>query len=49
MKNTDINYLHQRLDKLKDIKDLQELKNELKNIAELAHSMKKKQEDKKHD
>ncbi|NME25220.1 hypothetical protein [Ligilactobacillus salivarius] len=49
MKNTDINYLHQRLDKLKDIKDLQELKNELKNIAELAHSMKKKQEEKDHD
>ncbi len=45
----DINYLHQRLDKLKDIKDLQELKNELKNIAELAHSMKKKQEEKDHD
>lgn len=48
MKNTDINYLHQRLDKLKEIKDLKELQNELKNIAELAHSM-KKQEDKKHD
>lgn len=45
----DINYLHQRLDKLKDINDLQELKNELKSIAELAHSMKKKQEEKDHD
>lgn len=45
----DINYLHQRLDRLKEINDLQELKNELKNIAELAHSMKKKQEEKDHD
>ena len=45
----DINYLHQRLDQLKEINDLQELKNELKNIAELAHSMKKKQEEKDHD
>lgn len=36
----DINYLHQRLDQLKEINDLQELHKELKNIAELAHSMK---------
>lgn len=45
----DINYLHQRLDQLKEINDLQELHKELKNIAELAHSMKKKQEEKDHD
>lgn len=36
----DINYLHQRLDQLKEINDLQELKNELKSIADLTHSMK---------
>ena len=29
----DINYLHQRLDQLKEINDLQELKNKLKSIA----------------
>ncbi|NME24029.1 transcriptional regulator [Lactobacillus salivarius] len=46
----DINYLHQRLDQLKEINDLQELHKELKNIAELAHSMKiNRQEDKDHD
>lgn len=46
----DINYLHQRLDQLKEINDLQELHKELKNIAELAHSMKiNKQEEKDHD
>lgn len=44
----DINYLHQRLDQLKEINDLQELHKELKNIAELAHSMKiNRQEDKR--
>ena len=37
----DINYLHQRLDQLKEINDLQELKNELKSIADLAQSMQK--------
>ena len=37
----DINYLHQRLDQLKEINDLQELKNELKSIANLAQSMRK--------
>ncbi|ATP35460.1 hypothetical protein [Ligilactobacillus salivarius] len=41
----DINYLHQRLDQLKKINDLQELKNELKSIAELAHSMKIKRQE----
>lgn len=44
----DINYLHQRLDQLKEINDLQELKNELKSLADLAQSMKiKRQEDKR--
>lgn len=37
----DINYLHQRLDQLKEINDLQELKNKLKSIANLAQSMQK--------
>lgn len=45
----DINYLHQRLDQLKEINDLQELKNELKNIAELAQSMRKDRRTKDHD
>ena len=38
----DINYLHQRLDQLKEINNLQELKNELKSIADLAQSMEDK-------
>ena len=41
----DINYLHQRLDQLKEINDLQELKNELKSIADLAQSMKIKRQE----
>ena len=45
----DINYLHQRLDKLKKINDLQELKNELKSLADLAQSMRKDRRTKDHD
>ena len=45
----DINYLHQRLDQLKEINDLQELKNELKSIADLAQSMRKDRRTKDHD
>lgn len=41
----DINYLHQRLDQLKEINDLQELHKELKSIAKLAHSMKIKRQE----
>ena len=44
-----INYLHQRLDQLKEINDLQELKNELKSIADLAQSMRKDRRTKDHD
>lgn len=45
----DINYLHQRLDQLKEINNLQELKNELKSIADLAQSMRKDRRTKDHD
>lgn len=45
----DINYLHQRLDQLKEINDLQELKNELKSITDLAQSMRKDRRTKDHD